>query len=310
MTRSVVFGLGSNVGSRVAFLRAAAQLFSEAFHGDVRVAQVRLTEPVGPAQPDFANTALLVRTEARPEDLLALALRIEEKLGRVRTQRWGPRTIDVDVLWVEGEVHQSETLSIPHARLHERAFALAPLLELCPDAVDPRTGGALAAFLRGCVDVQRGSPQAWEAQFATREITDHTADQGFEVTALDRADLLAGCAEALAHTMVRPVGVRMPRMLAIEAASPSGQDFADDDERMVTWLSEVLFRLDSDRFAARRVCVVQDGPRVIKGFALGEPLDVLRHECATHVKAVTWHDLHVGPSANGESWLGRVIVDV
>jgi len=98
------------------------------------------TAPVGPPQPEFLNAAALVWYEGLPPRLLADLLAIEAELGRVRRERWGPRAIDLDFLWAEGVVLATASLTLPHPRLHERAFALAPMLELVPDARDPRTG--------------------------------------------------------------------------------------------------------------------------------------------------------------------------
>ncbi len=307
--RRVVFGLGGNLGGRFSMLRATHDLFAYAFDGHVRDSRVRITAPVGPAQPDFANAAVLVRSDAPPEALLSLAMRIEEKLGRKRAERWGPRTIDVDVLWAEGESHESESLVLPHARLRERAFALAPLLDLVPDATDPRDGArysdVLAALERGPDD---GGVELCEG-FSTVEVMDHTADEGFEVTAIDRADLLAAAAEALGNVIVHRASVKPLRVLHVEAIAPSAEGFSDDSERMFTWLGEVLYTLDAKRFSARRVCVLEDGEAVVRGMILGEPLDESKHDVGTAVKAITYHDMRVGPTQRGP-WEARVIVDV
>lgn len=101
------------------------------------------TAPVGgPPQGDFLNAAVLVDVRGEPLELLDALLSIERSLGRVRDARWGPRTIDLDILWIEGVVFEHPRLVVPHPHLTERAFALAPLLELVPAAVDPRTGRA------------------------------------------------------------------------------------------------------------------------------------------------------------------------
>jgi len=146
--------------------------------------------------------------------------------------------------------------------------------------------------------------------FETIEVLDHTADEGFDVRAIDRADLLAGCAEALGNTMVHRTSVRPLRVLPVEASAPEGAEgFVDDCERMHAWLAEVLFTLDARRFAARRVCVTEDGPRWVRGMILGEPLDEGRHEVGTAVKAITYHDMRVEQSGD-DGWEARVIVDV
>ncbi len=104
------------------------------------------TAPVGgPPQPEFFNAAALVVYGGTPLDLLDALLAIEARLGRVRAERWGPRTLDLDILWIDGLAVDDPRLEVPHPRLHERAFALAPLLEIVPDARDPRTGAVYAA---------------------------------------------------------------------------------------------------------------------------------------------------------------------
>jgi 2-amino-4-hydroxy-6-hydroxymethyldihydropteridine diphosphokinase len=105
-----------------------------------------VTAPVGgPPQPEYFNAAARVAFDGEPEALLDALLAIEARLGRVRAERNGPRTIDLDVLWIEGVAHQSARLEVPHPRLRERAFALVPLLEVAPGARDPRSGETYAA---------------------------------------------------------------------------------------------------------------------------------------------------------------------
>jgi 2-amino-4-hydroxy-6-hydroxymethyldihydropteridine diphosphokinase len=109
-----------------------------------RASRVYATAPVGPPQPDFLNAAVLCAYEGTPESLLDALLAIEVRLGRVRGERWGPRTIDLDVLWIDGLVYASDRLVVPHPHLHERAFAMIPLLEVAPGAIDPRSGQPFA----------------------------------------------------------------------------------------------------------------------------------------------------------------------
>jgi 2-amino-4-hydroxy-6-hydroxymethyldihydropteridine diphosphokinase len=139
VTLCAVVGLGANLGDRLATMRAAGGELARATHVE-KTSRVYATAPVGPAQPQFLNAAALVRHKGTPEELLDALLAIEVKLGRVRREKWGPRTIDLDFLWADGVVWESERLTVPHPHLRERAFALVPLLELVPEAVDPRTG--------------------------------------------------------------------------------------------------------------------------------------------------------------------------
>ncbi len=136
-------GLGANLGDRAATLARALELLDGLAETDVvAVSSFRETEPVGYLeQPRFLNAAAAVDTSLRPEALLAALLGIEHELGRVREgPRFGPRTVDLDLLLVEGVTLDQPGLTLPHPRLHERVFALAPLAELDPSLVVPGHG--------------------------------------------------------------------------------------------------------------------------------------------------------------------------
>ncbi len=141
-------GLGSNQGDRVTLLNDA--LARLAGSGRVRVTKrssLYETAPVGMTeQPGFLNLVAEVETDLDPQDLLELALVVERSLGRVRTQRWGPRTVDIDIL-LYGDVRvDTPILAIPHPEMTRRRFVLEPLLEIAPDAALP-DGRRLATFL-------------------------------------------------------------------------------------------------------------------------------------------------------------------
>jgi 2-amino-4-hydroxy-6-hydroxymethyldihydropteridine diphosphokinase len=134
----VALGLGSNVGDRRAHLETALTRLRERVNV-VSVSRFVATEPVGgPPQGPFLNAAALVETDLRPRALLELARELEEAAGRQRGVRWGPRTLDVDLLLYGDEVVDEPDLEIPHPRLHERGFVLDPLAEIAPDWVVPR----------------------------------------------------------------------------------------------------------------------------------------------------------------------------
>jgi 2-amino-4-hydroxy-6-hydroxymethyldihydropteridine diphosphokinase len=138
-TLDCVLGLGSNVGDRLNFFRAAVQALAR--HGAiVSVSALYETVAVGPAQPDYLNAALRLRTPLEPSALLELQLSIERACGRVRLERWGPRTLDIDLLFIAGRTVDAPGLIVPHRELRQRAFALLPLLDVAPDACDPTTG--------------------------------------------------------------------------------------------------------------------------------------------------------------------------
>lgn len=132
-------GLGANLGRRAHNLAAAIErLLARAEAKLVAESSVYETEPVGIIdQPAFLNMAACVETEAAPEDLLREALAVERGLGRVREVRWGPRTIDIDLLLYDGPPIASADLELPHPRLGERQFVLVPLAEIAPDAMLP-----------------------------------------------------------------------------------------------------------------------------------------------------------------------------
>jgi 2-amino-4-hydroxy-6-hydroxymethyldihydropteridine diphosphokinase len=150
VTRAYV-GLGANLGDRSAMLRAALeQLAAEPGVSLVAVSSVRETDPVGPVdQPRFLNAAAALDTELSPRELLDRLLGIERRLGRMREgPRFGPRTIDLDLLLYGEERLDEPSLELPHPRLHERLFALEPLFELDPSLVVPGHG-ALSEIIAG-----------------------------------------------------------------------------------------------------------------------------------------------------------------
>jgi len=132
-------GLGSNMGEREKYLaRAVDALGATPGVEVVKVSSFYETEPVGYTdQPMFVNAAVAVDTTLSPVELLRETQRIENALGRVRSIRWGPRTIDIDILLYGDEVVNTKELTVPHPLMHERGFVLAPLAEVAPDAVHP-----------------------------------------------------------------------------------------------------------------------------------------------------------------------------
>ena len=126
--------LGSNLGDRAAHLRTGVAIVADG--EPVRLSMVYETEPVGGvAQDDFWNLVIEVRTNASADELLQRCRRAEAAAGRVREVRWGPRTLDVDVLLVGNERSDDPSILVPHPRMYERAFVLVPLRELREDLV-------------------------------------------------------------------------------------------------------------------------------------------------------------------------------
>ena len=144
MTR-VYVAVGANLGDREATIRAALAALPDV----VAVSELRETAPVGVIdQPPFLNGAAALETELSPRELLDVLLEVERRLGRERRERWGPRTIDLDLLLHGDDVVDEPGLTVPHPRLHERRFALEPLLDLDPDLVVPGRGRVIDLLAR------------------------------------------------------------------------------------------------------------------------------------------------------------------
>ena len=145
-----VLSVGSNLGDRLGTLQGCVQAIGGLAGTDVlAISPVYETAPVGgPAQPDYLNAVLAVRTALGPRALLAATQGIEADFGRVRAERFGPRTLDIDIISYDGEVSDDPVLTLPHPRAHERAFVLAPWHDIDPAASLPGHG-PVAALLAG-----------------------------------------------------------------------------------------------------------------------------------------------------------------
>lgn len=164
MTRSFL-GLGSNLGDRRAHLRRALVAMAAAPAVElVAVSGLYETEPVGgPDQGPYLNLvaevdAAVAAHGSTARALLRLARQLETVAGRVRDRRWGPRTLDVDVLWVDGEAVEDADLVVPHPRIAERRFVLAPLAELAPEVVIGLASADWERRARGAV-TRLGGPE-------------------------------------------------------------------------------------------------------------------------------------------------------
>ncbi len=143
-------GLGSNEGNRHQYLLEAIQILNQ--HDEVHVANQSMVHETAPVshieQGDFLNQVVQVQTALDPPSLLRVCLDTEASLGRVREERWGPRTIDIDILFYGDEIIQLNGLTIPHPEVHKRSFMLTPLAEIAPEHVHPVLKSSIAAMLQ------------------------------------------------------------------------------------------------------------------------------------------------------------------
>ena len=134
-------GLGSNIGDRAHQLQQAIRIIDQYQYIDVTsISPIYETEPVGYTdKPQFLNLCIEIETTLNPQELLKRCLETEEALHRVRKIRWGPRTLDVDILLYGNEIIEEDNLIIPHPRMTERAFVLIPLNDIASKHIEPRS---------------------------------------------------------------------------------------------------------------------------------------------------------------------------
>lgn len=141
--------LGSNLGDSLAILEGALEALAQ-IPGIEVIARSPWyqTKPIGPPQPDYLNGCALLQVELSPHELLETLLQVEAQFGRVRQKRWGARSLDLDLLLFNDLILDTPTLTLPHPRLHERAFVLVPLADIAPDWVEPVSQKAIAELVQ------------------------------------------------------------------------------------------------------------------------------------------------------------------
>lgn len=145
----IAIALGSNLGDSLAILQAAIETLDRIPGIEVIiVSSWYQTKAIGPPQPDYVNGCILVQAQQEPHSLLEILLNIEKKFGRTRQERWGPRTLDLDLLLYDDLILETATLQIPHPRIRERAFVLIPLAEIAPKWVEPVSGKTIEELVK------------------------------------------------------------------------------------------------------------------------------------------------------------------
>ncbi len=145
---SVYIAFGSNIGDRYVAVSDAFKLIEESGMKILLKSQIIETEPYGyEDQPPFINGALLVETELSCREVLTNLLAIEKELGRVRKFKWGPRIIDLDIIFFNEEIYDEEDLKVPHPDMKNRIFVLKPLKDICPEYIHPVFKKSVAEIL-------------------------------------------------------------------------------------------------------------------------------------------------------------------
>lgn len=139
----VQLSIGTNLGDRIVNLKTSLKEISNHYRV-TKLSSIYETEPWGVTnQPSFLNLCIEIETEDQPESLLKTFKIIEKGMGREKREKWGPREIDIDLLYYENLIYETDRLKIPHDRISERAFVIIPLSEINPDFVDPKLGKSI-----------------------------------------------------------------------------------------------------------------------------------------------------------------------
>lgn len=157
-TALCAIALGSNLGDSLTTVNSALETIATIPNINIQTTSSWYqTAPVGPPQPDFINGCAILQVQMSPQSVLSTLLQIESQFGRTRQARWGPRSLDLDLLLYNDLILDTPTLQIPHPRMHERAFVLIPLAEITPTWIEPVSGKAIAELVQAvdCSGVHR-----------------------------------------------------------------------------------------------------------------------------------------------------------
>ncbi len=150
MSKKCAIALGSNLGDSINIIDTTITLLSQ--HPcleSINYSPWYRTTPIGPPQPDYLNGCAILETSLTPEDLLQTLLAIEQKFGRIRREKWGPRTLDLDLLLYDDLILDTPNLTIPHPLMLDRAFVLVPLADIAATWVHPITKKTIQEHLNG-----------------------------------------------------------------------------------------------------------------------------------------------------------------
>ena len=155
-----IIAIGSNMGDRENYIEEAIRRIGARAGKVTARSRIMETKAYGVTdQADFLNMAIALETELKPRELLRVLNSIEAELDRVRTIRWGPRTIDLDIIFYGGRIIDEEDLHIPHIDFANRDFVLSPVCEIAPDLVDPRSGKTIRQIREELMQKQEGAEE-------------------------------------------------------------------------------------------------------------------------------------------------------
>lgn len=153
MANSVFISLGGNLGNTREIFKNVYAEIEKKVGPILKKSSIYKTAAWGPIpQPDFLNQVILLSTERMPENVMSILLGIEKSLGRIREERWGPRVIDLDILFYEDQIHSSAHLQVPHPEIANRKFVLIPLVEIAAEKIHPMSQKTMSELLAETAD--------------------------------------------------------------------------------------------------------------------------------------------------------------